>query len=268
MELKRFIHVGQDPKSFDCGFFSGYVVSALNRSGGLHFEMSPETVYQKRNEFRSPGNPQSIPLTPDKTTGGLNDPKAMLTYLRFLGCHGYQLTGANPKHPLGSTKDENLIRSTLQRRLPPQAGRDALILSVYAPAKAHWIAILARNANQGYYFVYDPGKPIPPYGFSVSENRLVHALADATVHFTVWRHKETKPIGNTHTIVAGESLSLIAGKHWGDVLLFPLLYDANAATIGQNWNQLSVGARLTIPDKARFTQTQINQAHQRARNWT
>lgn len=70
-----------------------------------------------------------------------------------------------------------------------------------------------------------------------------------------------------HTVGAGESLSLIAGNYWKDVLLWPLLHDVNQATIGQDPNQLKVGDVLTVPDLASFTPGQISNARQRGQHW-
>lgn len=70
-----------------------------------------------------------------------------------------------------------------------------------------------------------------------------------------------------HTIGAGESLSLIAGNYWKDVLLWPLLHDVNQATIGHDPNQLKVGDVLTVPDLASFTPGQISNARQRGQHW-
>jgi nucleoid-associated protein YgaU len=75
------------------------------------------------------------------------------------------------------------------------------------------------------------------------------------------------PVGVTYTVVKGDSLSVIAGKYWNDVLLWPLLYDANKNTIGTNYNLIKPGQPLVIPDIKTFTQSQLDAARARGRNW-
>jgi hypothetical protein len=69
-----------------------------------------------------------------------------------------------------------------------------------------------------------------------------------------------------HTVAAGQSLSLIAGHYWKDVLLWPLLHDANPA-IGRDPNQLQLGQVLAVPELASFTPGQISNARQRGLHW-
>ena len=70
-----------------------------------------------------------------------------------------------------------------------------------------------------------------------------------------------------HTVAAGESLSLIAGHYWKDVLLWPLLHDVNQAKIGQDPNQLKLGDVLAVPDLSSFTPGEISNARQRGQHW-
>jgi nucleoid-associated protein YgaU len=70
-----------------------------------------------------------------------------------------------------------------------------------------------------------------------------------------------------HIVVQGESLSLIAGHYWKDVLLWPLLHDANKGTIGLDPNQIKPGQNLMIPDLSSFAPGQLDNARQRGRNW-
>lgn len=70
-----------------------------------------------------------------------------------------------------------------------------------------------------------------------------------------------------HTVAAGESLSLIAGRYWKDVLLWPLLHDVNQAKIGLDPNQLKLGEVLAVPDLSSFTPGQISNARQRGQHW-
>ena len=75
------------------------------------------------------------------------------------------------------------------------------------------------------------------------------------------------PAGVNHTVAKGESLSLIAGKYWNDIMLWPLIYDANKTAIGPNYNLIKVGQPLVIPDIKTFTQAELDAARARARNW-
>jgi hypothetical protein len=71
----------------------------------------------------------------------------------------------------------------------------------------------------------------------------------------------------THTVATGESLSLIAGKFWKDVLLWPILYDRNKTVVGSNHNLIKPGQRLLIPDLSTYTPRQLNDARARGRAW-
>jgi nucleoid-associated protein YgaU len=70
-----------------------------------------------------------------------------------------------------------------------------------------------------------------------------------------------------HTVVKGDSLSLIAVKYWQDMQLWPLIYDANQKTIGSNYNLIRPNQTLTVPDLKTFTPAQLDAARARARNW-
>lgn len=73
--------------------------------------------------------------------------------------------------------------------------------------------------------------------------------------------------GSVYTVVSGDSLSAITGRLWGDVLLWPLLYDANKTTIGSNPNLIKVGQKLTVPNIKGLSPSQLDQARTRGRNW-
>lgn len=73
--------------------------------------------------------------------------------------------------------------------------------------------------------------------------------------------------GKRYTVVSGDSLSLIAGRFWGDVLLWPILYDANRRVVGPNPNLIKPGQVLTIPDIRIYSRTELNEARSRGRNW-
>ncbi len=70
-----------------------------------------------------------------------------------------------------------------------------------------------------------------------------------------------------HTVAPGQTLSLIAGHYWKDVLLWPLLHDVNRATTNRDPSRLKPGQVLSVPDLASFTPSEIRNARQRAQNW-
>jgi LysM repeat protein len=73
--------------------------------------------------------------------------------------------------------------------------------------------------------------------------------------------------GSTYTVVAGDSLSLIAKTLYGDMSLWPILYDANRATVGPDYDKIEVGQSLVIPSKAKLTPEQMADAKRRAQRW-
>lgn len=75
------------------------------------------------------------------------------------------------------------------------------------------------------------------------------------------------PSKTNHTVVSGESLSLISGKYWKDVLLWPILYDANKSVVGPDPNKIYPGQKLMVPSIAAYNQSQLNDARARGRNW-
>lgn len=68
-------------------------------------------------------------------------------------------------------------------------------------------------------------------------------------------------------VQAGESLSIITLREWGDALLWPLLYDANVATIGPNHNLVRAGMSLVLPDISALSRSELDRARQRGRSW-
>jgi LysM repeat protein len=70
-------------------------------------------------------------------------------------------------------------------------------------------------------------------------------------------------IRRAHIVVQGESLSKIARQCYGDMMLWPLIYDANRSTIGVNPNVIRIGQKLAIPELASFTSIQLEQARRR-----
>ena len=63
-----------------------------------------------------------------------------------------------------------------------------------------------------------------------------------------------------HTVVAGDSLSKIALAHYGDLSLWPIIFNANRATIGPDFNMLRIGQVLTLPSKESLTPAAIQEA--------
>ncbi len=73
--------------------------------------------------------------------------------------------------------------------------------------------------------------------------------------------------GQSCTVASGESLSLISGRYWGDVLLWPILYKANRQTVGPNPNLITVGMKLSVPNIKNYSSQELEQARAEGRNW-
>jgi nucleoid-associated protein YgaU len=73
--------------------------------------------------------------------------------------------------------------------------------------------------------------------------------------------------GQKYTVVSGDSLSLISKKFWGDLMLWPILYDANRQTVGSDPNRIEIGQRLSIPNIKSYSNAQLTDARSRGRNW-
>jgi len=54
--------------------------------------------------------------------------------------------------------------------------------------------------------------------------------------------------GKVHTVVAGDWLSKLAKRYYGEARKWPVIYAENARTIGRNPNLIKPGQRLFIPD--------------------
>jgi len=71
-----------------------------------------------------------------------------------------------------------------------------------------------------------------------------------------------------HPVAQGDWLSKIAGKWYnGEVLLWPVIFDANRAIIGSNPNVVKAGQVLKIPSIAGYTKAQLDEIRARGRNW-
>ena len=64
-----------------------------------------------------------------------------------------------------------------------------------------------------------------------------------------------------------DTLSGLAKNHYGSFEYWPLLWDANRATIGPNPNLLIPGQRLKVPYFSGFTLAQLVEATRRAPTW-
>jgi len=71
---------------------------------------------------------------------------------------------------------------------------------------------------------------------------------------------------STYTVVSGDSLSLISGRKYGDVLLWPIVYDANKSTIGSDPNRIYPGQKFTIPNIQSYSSSQLASARSRGRS--
>jgi hypothetical protein len=70
-----------------------------------------------------------------------------------------------------------------------------------------------------------------------------------------------------YVVQAGDSLSKIAGRQYGNIFLWPLIFDANRKVIGPNPNIIQPGQNLLIPELARFGPPQLAEAERRGRSW-
>ncbi|BDC49184.1 hypothetical protein F183_A15000 [Bryobacterales bacterium F-183] len=72
--------------------------------------------------------------------------------------------------------------------------------------------------------------------------------------------------GAKYTVVSGDSLSLISGRKYGDVLLWPIIYDANKPVIGSDPNMIKPGQVFTIPSIQSYSSSQLTEYRNRGRN--
>jgi len=69
-----------------------------------------------------------------------------------------------------------------------------------------------------------------------------------------------------HRVKGGESLSIIAGHYYGDVLLWPVIHDANRRTV-QDPNFIQPGWILNIPEAAAIPDGDKARIRQRGLHW-
>jgi hypothetical protein len=77
----------------------------------------------------------------------------------------------------------------------------------------------------------------------------------------------TPPLPRTVTVGPGDWLSKIAQHEYGDMFLWPLIYDANRSTIGDNPNLIRPGQVLNLPELKKFSAAQLDDARRRGREW-
>jgi LysM repeat protein len=75
------------------------------------------------------------------------------------------------------------------------------------------------------------------------------------------------PAATDVVVVAGDTLSGLAQKNYGDWQLWPLIWDQNRAAIGPRPSMLRIGTSLRLPPRASFTSVQINDARRRSPKW-
>ncbi|MBL8228059.1 MAG: LysM peptidoglycan-binding domain-containing protein [Bryobacterales bacterium] len=73
--------------------------------------------------------------------------------------------------------------------------------------------------------------------------------------------------GQVYVVKSGDSLSLISGRFWGDVLLWPILYDANRSVVGPDPNKIVPNQKLTVPSIKNYSSQQLSDARSRGKNW-
>ncbi|MEO1102622.1 MAG: peptidoglycan-binding domain-containing protein, partial [Pseudomonadota bacterium] len=135
----------------DCGYFSHYCLSAVNKARSLSVHFTEKQVLDARDDWGKAAG---------RSDPGYLAPEFSVDFLNYLGCHGYHWTFANeyfkPSFGLkGSAK-----------YLVDRVGMSgvALVLNTFATgAMAHWIAVPSWKTvkNQTFFFVYDSSSTLP-----------------------------------------------------------------------------------------------------------
>jgi hypothetical protein len=78
-----------------------------------------------------------------------------------------------------------------------------------------------------------------------------------------------EPVSGGHavTVKPGDSLSAIAKAEYGDLTLWPLIYDLNREKIGPNPNLIKPGTTLLLMQLTAYSQAELAAARQRAPSW-
>lgn len=69
------------------------------------------------------------------------------------------------------------------------------------------------------------------------------------------------------TVAPGDTLSGLALKHYGTVEYWPLIWDANRETVGENPNRIHPGMQLVIPSLSAFGTAEKENARRRHPTW-
>jgi nucleoid-associated protein YgaU len=69
------------------------------------------------------------------------------------------------------------------------------------------------------------------------------------------------------TVAPGDTLSGLALKHYSSVEYWPLIWDANRETVGENPNRIRPGIKLTIPALSDFSVPEKQNARHRYLTW-
>lgn len=76
---------------------------------------------------------------------------------------------------------------------------------------------------------------------------IIEAPKASTASTSGTRPSEPKPQSKTYSVVKGDSLWLIAKKHYGNGAQWRRIYDANKTVIGKNPDLIYPGQKLVIP---------------------
>jgi nucleoid-associated protein YgaU len=58
-----------------------------------------------------------------------------------------------------------------------------------------------------------------------------------------------RPTVKKHVVVAGDTLSALAKKYYGDAKMYMILYEANKETIGDDPSMIQIGMELVVPEE-------------------
>jgi nucleoid-associated protein YgaU len=123
----------------------------------------------------------------------------------------------------------------------------------------------AQSTSSG--FVGQPPNQRLLAKFITQEPGLVNDLLNVRANFNPIKQLKQNMTSSNVTVVHGDALSDLAQKHFGSAEYWPLLWDANRATIGPNPNLIKPGMTLTIPPFSSFTPAQLQNAKQRFPTW-
>ena len=116
-------------------------------------------------------------------------------------------------------------------------------------------------------FLADPANQRLLTKFIMQEPGLVNDLLNVKASFNPIRQLKQNMTGSNITVMPGDTVSDLAQKHYGSAEYWPLLWDANRATIGPNPNLIRPGMPLTIPAFSSLTPAQLQDAKQRFPTW-